>query len=942
MGEPRSCPDLDAVQRLLASDYGEPEARWLEEHLARCSHCLDAVKALRTDDGLVEAARGAGVAEILGEPVDDALLDRLYRLRPSGTPGSGATQVDTPHRTGWDTQADLPAGEEHDFLPPPEVPGEIGRLAGYRVLRLLGAGGQGIVLEAEDPRLQRRVALKVMRPLLAASASARKRFLREARGLAAIRHDHVVPIYEVGEDRGIPFLAMPLLQGESLERRLQREYRLATAEVLRVGREAAEGLAAAHARGLIHRDVKPANIWLEAKGQERRSDEGPGPRAPSSPDRVLLLDFGLARAGGGQGSLTGVNLVVGTPAYVAPEQARGETADARSDLFSLGIVLYRMATGEFPARGRDLASRGPGPSQERPASPDEINPGVPPALAELILQLLSSSPSLRPASAGDVADRLRTLERPPAAPPSAEPARARVPPLAPPWPRPAGTRAWRRRGLAAAAGLSLFLTLGYVFGGAVIRFATNQGQVVIEVSDPDTEVTLKEGGAVIQDRKGQRQVTLAAGEHQLEVTVRDPSGEVRFFTTSFLLRRGGKEIVNIRQELARARPPAGTSSGPDTKPPGPPAPRGAAEAERRAALWVLGLGGEGVVLVGDGKKDLASARELQAGAFQVVNVVFGPASRPNDTDLEQLKDLPNLRSLKLQGAWVSDASLAHLGALKNLRRLDLVAARVSDAGLMHLQGLTNLEHLILIHVPVTDAGLENLKALRNLRNLALGGTRVTEAGMEHLRALPNLTGWLTLDNSGVSDAWLDRLKPLTWLTGLGLANNPVTDAGLASLEALPNLEEVNLSNTKVSDAGLVHLKGLRNLRWLRLAGTGVSDAGLANLKELGKLLTLDLRGTRVTDAGLEHLAGLTHLTELRLGCPGITDRGAVAVGRLKGLERLSLAGSGLTDAGLEALKGLSSLRELDLTGTRVTAGGVAALQKALPKCLIRSEPAEGK
>src|SRR5262249_44804296 len=148
------------------------------------------------------------------------------------------------------------------YLAPPQQPGEVGRLGPYRLLRVVGNGGMGIVLEAEDPHLGRRVALKVMKPALAGSGEARQRFLREARAAAAVQHDHLVTIHHVGEERGLPYLTMPFLEGQSLEQRLARDKVLPVPEVLRIGREVAEGLAAAHARGLVHRDVKPANVWL--------------------------------------------------------------------------------------------------------------------------------------------------------------------------------------------------------------------------------------------------------------------------------------------------------------------------------------------------------------------------------------------------------------------------------------------------------------------------------------------------------------------------------------------------------------------------------------------------------------------------------------------------------------------------------------------------------
>ncbi len=286
----------------------------------------------------------------------------------------------------------VPPSEFTDFLAPPLGAGEIGRLGPYRVLNVLGAGGMGVVFQAEDPGLQRRVALKAMLPRLAVSAAARERFLREARLAAAVEHDHIVAVYQVGEDRGVPYLAMPLLKGEPLDARIKRDKRLPLAEVLRVARETAAGLEAARQRGLIHRDIKPANLWLE---------EGTG--------RVKVLDFGLARTAADEGHLTQQGAILGTPAYMAPEQAGGKT-DHRADLFSLGCVIYRMATGELPFKGTDAISTLMAVATEPPRPPAEINPHLPPALCDLILRLLAKKPEQRPASAQAVVEAIRAIE----------------------------------------------------------------------------------------------------------------------------------------------------------------------------------------------------------------------------------------------------------------------------------------------------------------------------------------------------------------------------------------------------------------------------------------------------------------------------------------------------------------------------------------------------
>ena len=205
----------------------------------------------------------------------------------------------------------------------------------------------GMVFQAEDPQLQRHVALKVMRPEVATTPSSRQRFLREARAVAALDHESIVPIYQVGEDRGVLFLAMQLLKGESLEERLRREGKLPAAEILRIGQEVARGLAAAHERGLVHRDIKPSNLWLHER------PGGPGERTRV---QAKVLDFGLARLMASEGQLTRTGDIMGTPAFMSPEQAEGQPVDARSDLFSLGGVLYYMATGQPPFRGNSLPS----------------------------------------------------------------------------------------------------------------------------------------------------------------------------------------------------------------------------------------------------------------------------------------------------------------------------------------------------------------------------------------------------------------------------------------------------------------------------------------------------------------------------------------------------------------------------------------------------------
>jgi WD40 repeat protein/serine/threonine protein kinase len=294
------------------------------------------------------------------------------------------------------------------LLAPPQSPGELGRLGPYRVLKVLGRGGMGVVFQAEDPHLKRLVAIKAMLPAVAVNPSSAERFLREARAAARLNHDHIAAIHHIGEERGVIFLVMPLLDGEPLEDRLRREGKLSPVDVLRIGRETAVGLAAAHAKGLIHRDIKPANIWLEAPQRQPSSAHGKG--ASGQAGRVKILDFGLARQASADAQLTQTGAIVGTPAYMAPEQGQGQSVDARSDLFSLGCVLYRMCTGEPPFDGPDTMGVLIAVVTQEPAPPSQLNPRVPVGLNDLILTLLAKDPTRRPASAEAVADALAALE----------------------------------------------------------------------------------------------------------------------------------------------------------------------------------------------------------------------------------------------------------------------------------------------------------------------------------------------------------------------------------------------------------------------------------------------------------------------------------------------------------------------------------------------------
>jgi hypothetical protein len=345
---------------------------------------------------------------------------------------------------------------------------------------------------------------------------------------------------------------MALLEGQSLDDRLLPGRPLPLAETLRIGREVAAGLAAAHQRGLVHRDVKPANIWLESGG-----------------GRVKLLDFGLARSIDSDTRLTRLGAVVGTPAFMSPEQARGETLDPRADLFSLGCVLYLLSTGEPPFVGLDHAAVMAAVERDQPLAPRKLRPELPEAFSELVMRLLAKARDERPQSALEVIERIREIEQSPAgaahahvsggaplsktfASKAAKPAPIRVRDARP---------ALRRSPMfisTAAAVLLLLLVGGYYAATVIIAEWTN-GKLIIETDDKNVEVVVKHEGdkplVEIVERGTRRTFYLRPGEYGIKVTVKDGDAKTSFFTRELTLERAGREVLNVRLELAKAARP---------------------------------------------------------------------------------------------------------------------------------------------------------------------------------------------------------------------------------------------------------------------------------------------------------------------------------------------------------------------------------------------------
>jgi hypothetical protein len=338
------------------------ELRDLEHHLSRCTQCCQAVQDAPPSDPFLSSLRAG--------------------YRDQRTPSVERPRACRPREALW----------WRTLLAPPTQPQHVGRLDHYEVLELLGSGSMGLVFKARDPQLGRLVAVKMMAPELADNAAARQRFAREAQAAAMIHDAHVVHVHALNLETQLPYLVMEYVPGRTLDQRLQEGPPLTIKDIIHIGLETARGLAAAHAQGLVHRDVKPSNILLREGNLQ-----------------VKVGDFGLARASLDTAGLTRTGIVAGTPLYMSPEQAEGQPVDTRSDLFSLGSVLYTMCAGQ-PAFQADsplaVLKRVCGYT---PAPVQSINAEVPNALATLIDRLLAKDPAQRVQSATEVIAQLKQL-----------------------------------------------------------------------------------------------------------------------------------------------------------------------------------------------------------------------------------------------------------------------------------------------------------------------------------------------------------------------------------------------------------------------------------------------------------------------------------------------------------------------------------------------------
>lgn len=501
MKQSQTCLSAESLRQLALGQMSPAQIHDFEQHITDCRQCRELLVNVESDFQATEDIR-----LILGTPEQFAYSGNDDRQGDHGRHDVDVESVTSILR----------------LLGPTDNENMLGRIGLYEIVGVIGRGGMGVVFKAFDGPLNRFVAIKMLMPHLAASGPARRRFAREGQAAAAVVDDNVMPIYCVSEWQGMPYLVTQYCSGVTLQNRIQQQGPLDTKEMLRIGLQTARGLAAAHAQGLVHRDVKPSNILLDG-----------------TVERAMLTDFGLARAVD-DASITRTGVITGTPQYMSPEQACGGTVDARSDLFGLGCVLYTACTGRPPFRGDSSYAvlRMITDEQARPVR--DINPDVPEWLSAIIDKLMSKQPAGRYESADQVADLLEGClahVQQPTTVPLPESARTCVPSITQRIDQP-----WTRLLLVFAGGILLFLA------SVLIVLELNKGTLSIECEVDHVPIRIMQGEHSVKQMtvtQSGRSVRVAAGQYRVEID--GDINDVLVEDSVVSLQRGGTETIRIVQ-----------------------------------------------------------------------------------------------------------------------------------------------------------------------------------------------------------------------------------------------------------------------------------------------------------------------------------------------------------------------------------------------------------
>lgn len=704
------------------------------------------------------------------------------------------------------------------LLSPSEKKDSLGTLGHYEVLTVLGQGGFGTVLKAFDEKLHRLVAIKVLSPAMAATSPPRKRFLREARSAAAIKHENIVAVHSV-EETPFPYIVMEFVDGITLQEKMDGAGPLDPMEIASLGKQIARGLAAAHAAGLIHRDIKPGNILIQ-QGPEHL---------------VKITDFGLARAAD-DASITRSGAIIGTPLYMSPEQAKGGSMDHRSDLFSLGNVLYTMASGRpaFRAPGTVSVLKRVAEDKQRPLT--EIVADTPPWLVAIIDTLLEKDPEARFQTAREVADLLDAYYREMKKGSKIMPVfrfdrkkKQAVLDSATPsiWPR------------AVAFGVGMISLLGCAEWLGWTRFLSGQ---------PNTDAGSGFSSGMAATQEVPKALSADPDRELAGWAVQQPAMDI---VVQF---EDGSPAINLKSGGTVPEKPFHVASLVWT------------DAEKLTDSDLEGMGKcvrlVEIRLVSPGFRfpevtDLGLALLCSFGKdSKIQNLDFSGGAFPKVTEkgimcLNQIENLLGL-GLKLapgQGGAFEKLQLPYLASFS--LGGEGIPGDWSRGGANRFPQVTQ----VWLGFPQKLQNLQDLVRLKRINNLSFWGCELDDQMFSEIANLPDLTGLMINGNKGItSESWA-KLRELKKLKTLNLLSVSMDAKTAEALGFLPALETLYLSHSDLTDEGL--------------AGLGRSET----LKELHLYAN-----SKITNKGLENLARGKKLEYIEVTqCPGITPIGILAL-----------------------------------------------------------------
>lgn len=781
-----TCPPAATLRQHLLGELHGPAADAIDRHFTACEACLTFAEKVEATDDFTDAIKAATPIPRDQQTAISGLMETVRHLISKESQGSAKTPDAVP------LASPTPAISVEETAcggsPPRELLTLPFVLGHYELQEHIGTGGMGSVYRATDVRLHRQVAVKVLHAQGDRPNEFRRRLLREAQSAAAIEHPNVASVLDVGEVDGIPFLVMPLLRGESMQSRLNKVGALPTEEVIRMGREIAAGLMAAHEAGLVHRDLKPENIWLD-----------------ETTDRVRILDFGLARSIEEDSTLTQEGVIVGTPLFMAPEQALGGKVDARTDLFGLGGVLYLAATGKPAFFGRNALHTTVSVLTTEPEDAKRVNPDVSSALSSLIAKLLRKDAADRFQSSGELATALAKLQ------------------IAP-----------RKREIARWPPGRLLLAIAscvVVFGITIVIRNKDGSETRIEVPDSASSVEIEGHGV-------KRTIKLAGGttfssDREIATWIIENGGSVSVRTGDTGRPRSVTETATLPADIQIVEVQLSGNTG--FKP--------------EAIKQLDGLEHLESVSLNNMELDEDVFQHLTASPrLAEIRLQYG---RFSATAARSLPSLPHLRALHLYRTETEPEAMLHVAKIERLNSL-ILAGAFSDA---HIEMLGRLPEVLTLSIEsgsLTDAGMQIIGQYPQLDFLALRGClRLTDESMRFLGSCGTLTR-LNLKGARISDRGIEHLDSLPRLSSLSLQLTETTATCVTSLRQHKTLTELGLRGPNIDHDFVAQAATLPALKQLNVHSDGITDETLAMIRQTG-LTALVLESNSISNDAAQKL-----------------------------------------------------------------------------------------